>query len=248
MQVRDLLLAQEPGEAALCVVEKRLTTREREVPEAALRLQSEADLLAALGGGPTPRLVGRGTDPDGPYFLMERIPFPTIAARLEQETLGAAFAARATVAAFTALAALHEAVDARGPLAIVHADLSPANVIVDDAAARAWLLDLELACARESPPRDGAFRGTVRYCAPEVAREEPPTVQSDLFALAATMLHLATGVVPRDAPSLPALLALAAETPLDLAGKSIPAALVKCLAHDPRDRYATARAVLAALC
>ena len=84
--------------------------------------------------------------------------------------------------------------DASGPLSIVHADLSPANLALDDAGARAVLLDLELASWRGAPPpRDGAFRGTVAYCAPETARGEAPTVASDLFALAATFLHAVTG-------------------------------------------------------
>ncbi|HSO34981.1 MAG TPA: hypothetical protein VLT33_20770, partial [Labilithrix sp.] len=63
--------------------------------------------------------------------------------------------------------------------------------------------------------------------------------------------HAALGVVPRDGPSLAAVLAFAAERPLleepHVAGFPLPPALARCLAHDPAGRPASARAVLALL-
>jgi serine/threonine protein kinase len=241
--------------------EKRLSPRERGEPEALARLRGEADLLAVLGGRFTPRLVGTGEDERGPWLRTAPIPFPTLARRLEDVAMGGRQALQtswielALRGAFLALAELHEASDAHGPLLIVHADLSPTNIAFDDAATRAVLLDFDLASWRGSSTRDGAFRGTVGYCAPEIARGEPPTVASDLFALAATFLHAITGAAPRHGPSLPALLAIAAETPLldelhltpaELRARGpAHAALVRCLAHLPADRPASARAVLA---
>lgn len=236
------------------VVEKRLSTREQGEPEAAAQLRQEAFLLGALGGRMTPRLVATGADAEGLWLHMERIAFPTLAGRLAQAgpaPLDRLWIARAARAAFTALADLHDAADEHGPLRIVHADLSPANLAVDDAAERAVILDLGLACWRESAPRDGAFRGTVGYCAPEIARGETPTVASDLFALAATLVHGATGVVPRDGSLLAAVLAVAAEQPLlddpRVAGADLDRAILDCLAHDPAVRPSSARAVLARL-
>ena len=234
--------------------EKRLSSRELAEPEARVRLRDEATLLAALGGTVTPKLVGTGEDERGPWLRMERIPFPTLATRLAGPTLAPAWIERATRAAFHALAELHEARDASGPLLVVHADISASNLALDDDGTRAVLLDLELATWRGSAARDGAFRGTVGTCAPEVARGEAPTVASDLFALAATLLHAAIGAPLRDGPSLAALLAVAAERPildepviarLDLAARGpAHAALLRCLAHAPSDRPKTARAVL----
>lgn len=260
MRIEEILLPKKHGEMAIMVVDKRLSTRERGEPEAAARLRHEAALLRALGGRMTPRLLDAGEDERGPWLRMEKIAFPTLARRLEQ-TGGAAldpsWVERAARAAFSALAELHEASDAEGDLHIIHADLSPANLAIDDAGQRAVLLDLELACWRGSAARDGAFRGTVGYCAPEVARAEVPTIASDLFALAATLLHASTGAPPRDGPSLAALLAMAAERPLleaehlarvDLASRGAShAALVRCLAHDDDARPRSARAVLAML-
>lgn len=241
------------------IFEKRLTGRERTEPEAIARLRREAALLAILGGRVTPRLAAIGDDEAGPFLRTERLAFPTLAARLEAGAVDGEWLERAACASFRALAELHDAADDRGPLTIVHADVSPANLAIDDAGTRAVLLDLELACWRDAPARaDGTFRGTVQYCAPEVARGEAPLVTSDLFALAASLLHAAIGRPPRVtlAPSLAALIGLAAETPilgampeLDALATRGPghAAMIACLAHDPEARPQSARAVAARL-
>jgi serine/threonine protein kinase len=257
MKVEEVRIAGSDG-TAVVVYEKRLSTRERDEPEAVARLRGEAALLAALGGRVTPTLVGTGEDERGLWLRNAKVPFPTLAQRLDDAArqgsaaLDAAWIERAVLVAYAALAELHEADDGSA-LHIVHADLSPANVAVDDAAARAILIDLDLATWRGSAARDGAFRGTVAYAAPELARGEPPTAASDLFAMAATFLHAITGEAPRSGPSLAALLASAAEVPLvdgignavELAGRGrAHAALIRCLAHLPHERPASARDVL----
>lgn len=248
--------------AITTLFEKRLSPRDRSEPEAVARLHGEAALLATLGGRVTPRLAASGEDEHGPWLRTEKLPFPTLAQRLERATssgttrLDAAWLERAIRASLEALAELHEASDATGPLHVVHADLSPANLAIDDAGTRAVMLDLELATWRGgSPPNDGAFRGTIAYCAPETARGESPTVASDLFALAATFLHAITGAAPRTGTSFAALIAAAAEQPLvdDLAWPELAArgpahaAILRCLAHAPHERPASARAALALL-
>jgi serine/threonine protein kinase len=242
-----------PVETAEDHVEKRLSSREVDEPEARARLRSEAALLARLSGlGVTPRLLASGEDARGPWLRTERIRLPTLAEHLARANaaLPPEWIDRAVDATFSALALLHEAADAGGPLEIAHADLSPANIAIDEDASRALLLDLDLAWWREGPLRDRAFRGTIAYVAPEVARGERPTTQSDLFALAAALLHAATGAPPRSGSSFAALLAAAAEAPLvldaNLAARGRGhAALFACLAHAPADRPASARVVLA---
>jgi serine/threonine protein kinase len=245
-----------PIETAEHHVEKRLSARERAEPEAIARLRSEATLLERLSGlGITPRLLERGEDAGGPWHRIERIRVPTLAERLAAgRALDAAWIERAVPASLLALATLHEASDAIGPLCVVHADVSPANIALDDDAARAVVLDLDLAWWREGPSRDGAFRGTIGYTAPEIARGERPTQESDLFSLAAALLHAVTGAAPRSGPSLAALLAAAAEFPLlrdehrALAARGPGhAALLTCLAHDPAERPASARAALSSI-
>lgn len=266
-----------PLESDARTIVKRLSSREHAEPEAILRRRSEATLLAKLSSsGVAPRLVARGEDDRGPWHAMERVAIPTLAERLRRASesgapaspagwpIGPDWIERAARVAYEALAIVHEARDEDGPLAIVHADLSPANLAIDDAAEVAILLDFDLALWRDAPREaraDGAFRGTIGYTAPEVARGEAPTPASDLFSLAASLLHAATGRAPRTgAGTLPfaALLAMAAEEPITgpapalerglpaLAGRGPGhAAIVRCLAHDPGQRPPSARAAAA---
>ena len=212
-------------------VEKRLTPRERDEPEAAAQLHSEAALLVALRGtGLAPRLLASGAD----FLRLERLPFPTLAMRMEQGVIDKSWLGHAAIRAFEALARLHGAKDERGWLRVVHADLSPGNLVIEDAAV--VFLDFGLSAWRQSPPRDGAFRGTLAYAAPEIARGEPPTPTSDVFALAASFVHALRGAAPRVGASFAAVLARAAEEPLDTTG--LDPGLAACLAHDPSERPA----------
>lgn len=236
-------------------VEKRLSSRDRNEPQAIADLRSEAQLLTRLTHASTlrvtPRLLASGEDAGGPWHRIERIALSTLAQHLTHAPLPTPWIERAVVSAFVALAALHGAADEHGPLDIVHADLSPANIAISDDASRTVLLDLNLAWWREGPHRDGAFRGTLAYVSPEVARGERPTVQSDLFSLAASLLHAVTGEPPRSSSSFAALVVMAGETPLltsehetlSSRGKGH-AAILASLAHAPEDRPHSARSIL----
>jgi hypothetical protein len=84
-----------------------------------------------------------------------------------------------------ALATLHQ-------LGVVHADVKPENVFVDHGG---WVLgDLGSAWLRAS--RGPAATMTPPYAAPEVWRGAPPSVSSDIYSLALTMLFAVTGQVP----------------------------------------------------
>lgn len=235
-------------------VEKRLSSRDRHEPQAMADLRSEATLLSRLSTlRVTPRFIASGDDAGGPWHRIERISLPMLATRLSAP-LETEWIERAVHATFDVLARLHEATDSAGTLSIVHADLSPANIAIDDAGSQAVLLDLNLAWWREGPKRDGSFRGTIAYVSPEIARGEAPTTRSDLFSLAASLLHAVTGRPPRSGPSFAALVALAGESPIlsaedaRLAARGPGhAALLACLAHAPEDRPPSARAVLETL-
>lgn len=247
MQVREITTG---------VFEKRLTPRERDEPQALATFATEQRLLTHLRGRVTPLLVAAGTDDGGPWFHTAALPFPTLATRVATAggALPTAWLEQAIPTAFEALATLHETAFDDGPPGILHGDLRPENVAIDDAGGRVFFLDLELARFHASPPLDGAFRGSVAYVAPELARGEPPSIRSDLFALAATFLHAVEGQAPRRGPSLAFLLTTAAEIALlDAARLSLRergpghAAVVACLAHQPSSRPSSAREVVLAL-
>ncbi len=88
---------------------------------------------------------------------------------------------------------------------VVHNDLKPGNIIVDQNSGRAVLVDFGTAKTRYlraggRPDGDKAsVYGTVGYAAPELyhGRSEP---RSDVYSLAATAYHLLTDDDPRDHP------------------------------------------------
>lgn len=229
---------------SLTFVEKRLSTRARDDAEAVARFRAEAELLRILGGRVTPKLVEAGDDERGPFLRMDNVGMPILEERMNASAaIDPAWIDRAFLASLKALSVLHE-----GDPTVVHADLSPSNIAVADDGTNVVILDLGLAYWSGAPPRDGAFRGTIGYAAPEVARGEMPTPRSDLFSLAAVFLHAATGEHPHEERSFAAALTAVAEIPLlddrhrALASRGPGhAALIRCLAHDPASRPASAR-------
>jgi serine/threonine protein kinase len=231
-------------------VAKRLIRRLREDPVARAQLDVEVRVLRALEGRGAPRLLDAGEDGEGPWLVMERLAMPTLAARIrEPHGDHDAFVSRVALGALHALRQVHDAADVTGPLGIVHGDVSPENLLVHDGD-DARVIDFGLATFRDAPaPTLGAFRGTVRYVAPEVARGEPATVLSDLFSLGLTLLHAASNEAPRPGEHLASLLVQAGEAPVaDYAARAstgldaaLRDALLAMVAFDPRSRPRSAR-------
>lgn len=110
-----------------------------------------------------------------------------------------------------------------------------------------------LATLDERTLRGGELKDAeLRYVAPEVLTGRPPDVRSDLFTIGAVVYEMATGAVPFDAPTLPALLGMATSgPPPSPRGRqpSLPAAadlwILTCLLRDPAARFASAKEALA---
>jgi len=84
---------------------------------------------------------------------------------------------------------------------VVHNDVKPANIIIDQHSGRAVLVDFGTAKTRyvQGSGQPGSLFGTVGYAAPELyqGRSEP---RSDVYSLAATAYHLLTDDDPGDHP------------------------------------------------
>ncbi len=82
---------------------------------------------------------------------------------------------------------------------VVHRDIKPANIIVPTGGDDAFLVDFGLAKEFVEDKTTGAFRyGTPGYAAPE-QYGRGTNLRTDIYALAATLYTLLTGVVPVDA-------------------------------------------------
>jgi tetratricopeptide (TPR) repeat protein len=159
--------------------------------------------------------------------------------RLDEKPLAPDRVARIGAQVASALAHAH----ARG---VLHRDVKPANLLLDDAD-RVWVTDFGVAkFLEEQGPATGTIVGTPRYMAPEqvAGKAEPRT---DVYGLGITLYELATGRPAFADPSPAAVLdaVRAMDPPAPRAVRpDLPADLdtiiQKSIAKEPRDRYATA--------
>ena len=147
----------------------------------------------------------------------------------------------------TLVGQLAEALDATHRAGLVHLDVKPANVIVDESG-NAKLTDFGIArAARDSQERE--LVGTARYIAPERVEGRPVTPRSDVYGLALVAYELLTGqpaflgaenedlLRDRLEPGAPHL--RSADRQLSLA---VDAVVGRGLAREPAARYPTAGA------
>jgi beta-lactam-binding protein with PASTA domain/predicted Ser/Thr protein kinase len=137
---------------------------------------------------------------------------------------------------------------------VVHRDLKPHNVIVDDEG-RVKVTDFGIALAGASEmTQTGSIMGTAQYLSPEQAQGRVVTGQSDLYSIGVVLFELLTGRIPFDGDSAVTIaLKQVGERPPAPSHivPSIPAELdqvvLRALAKDPIERYADADAFMAAL-
>lgn len=144
-------------------------------------------------------------------------------------------------------------IHARG---LVHRDLKPTNVMVDDDR-QVRLMDFGLAkflADDQGITQDGKMVGTFRYMAPEQILGEPLDGRSDLYSLGVILYELLCGRAPFDAPSPYELWQKVLETdptPIFSINEDTDAHLAR-IAHrlirkEPDDRFQTAEEVYEAL-
>src|SRR5215208_217925 len=82
---------------------------------------------------------------------------------------------------------------------VVHRDIKPHNVIVDDDG-RAKVTDFGIARAGASDMTEtGSIMGTAQYLSPEQAQGRPVDARADLYSIGVVLYELLTGRVPFDA-------------------------------------------------
>jgi serine/threonine-protein kinase len=123
---------------------------------------------------------------------MQFIAGESLQARVEREgPLSVAETLRIGMQAASGLAAAH----AQG---LVHRDVKPANILLEQGVERAYLTDFGLARASDdaSLTCTGIVAGTPHYMSPEQADGQPLDFRSDLFSLGSVLYFMATGHPP----------------------------------------------------
>src|SRR5579863_2962224 len=137
---------------------------------------------------------------------------------------------------------------------VVHRDLKPHNVIVDEEG-RVKVTDFGIAQAGASEiTQTGSIMGTARYLSPEQAQGNPVSPRSDLYAIGVMLYELLTGTVPFEGDSVVAIalrhLSEPPRPPSSLVPSISPALdaiVLRALAKSPDQRFADADEFLAAL-
>ncbi len=186
------------------------------------------------------------------YVRMDWVDGADLASLLTEGPLRAPLALLVAGCVADALAYLHDARDDAGrPLGLVHRDVSPSNILLSRAG-DVKLGDFGIAKATllAEATRGGVRKGKVAYMSPEQVTGAALTGASDQFALGTVLHEMLLGRRPWDADSpLDTLERIRACAPPDLTALDTDlAALVgRCLARDPRDRFADLRALSRAL-
>ncbi|MBQ3272806.1 MAG: Stk1 family PASTA domain-containing Ser/Thr kinase [Solobacterium sp.] len=156
-----------------------------------LRFEREAQAATALSHPNIVEIYDVGEYKGHHYIVMEYVPGKTLKQVIRDR--GALLKEEAVDIAKQLVSATAEA-HRRG---IIHRDIKPQNVIVkSDGSIK--ILDFGIALAKGSMQLTQAnnVMGSVHYLAPELARGEPATVQSDIYALGIVLYEMLTGDVP----------------------------------------------------
>jgi serine/threonine protein kinase/outer membrane biosynthesis protein TonB len=213
------------------------------------RLIEEAKLLVGMSHGNIVSVIDLARDGDDVFLVMEFVDGPSLRQLLKTRGSRGLSLAIATYVVQTAAAGL-EFAHARPGGAIVHADISPSNLLLTTSGE---VKVADFGIARREGGACGVVEGKWAYMAPEQARGEPLTARSDVFALGVVLYELICGAHPfgrqvtheeRDSEPLRVI-------PPRVVKPSIPhgldAIVMRALAHDPRDRYSRMQHLIDAL-
>jgi eukaryotic-like serine/threonine-protein kinase len=200
------------------------------------RTRLDGPAAAAAAPGPVPRPASRTASRPSAGVLSS-----------ERSTKSQAFFR--TVANLGVQAA--EALEHAHQLGVVHRDVKPANLLLDDRG-KLWVTDFGLAQVHGDTKltETGDLVGTLRYMSPEqaLAKRVPVDHRTDVYSLGTTLYELLT-LVPafpgRDRQEVLRQIAFEEPRPPRRAQKAIPAELetivLKAMAKNPGDRYGTAQ-------
>lgn len=210
------------------------------------RFQREASAAAALSHKNIVEIYDVGEDGNQYYIVMEHVPGTTLKELINKR--GALHVAEAV----DIMKQVVEGTSKAHQLGIVHRDLKPQNILVTDSGT-AKIADFGIASMQSlaQVTQTDVIMGSLHYLAPELARGEKATNQSDIYALGIVLYELLRGEVPfnGESPVNIALKHMQEELPsIREFNSSIPQSveniIIKSTAKNLKDRYQNVKEML----
>jgi eukaryotic-like serine/threonine-protein kinase len=190
----DVFLA-EDQQLGRKVALKLLHRRFAEDPDFVERFRREAQAAAGLQHPNVVSVYDRGSYDDTYYIAMEYLPGRSLKQLIRQEApLDPLRAIDIAIQILKAARFAHRH-------GVIHRDLKPHNVIVDDSD-HAKVTDFGIARAGASDMTEtGSIMGTAQYLSPEQAQGHAVSASADIYSIGVVLYELLTGRVPFDAES-----------------------------------------------
>src|SRR6266516_5166033 len=155
------------------------------------RFRREARAVAQLSHPYIVSVIDAGEDEGRPYIVFEYVEGETLKDRIRRlGRLPVPEAVAYAIEIARALGAAHER-------QIVHRDVKPQNVLIDEeGTAKVTDFGIARSLTEEGLTADGRVLGTTDYVSPEQALGRDVTGQSDLYSLGIVLFEMLTGDVP----------------------------------------------------
>jgi Nif-specific regulatory protein len=222
----------------------KILRHELSEPQEILRFKSEFSTLASLDHPNIIRVFDYGLLHNRfPYFTMEYFAGRKISDYFDGKNWEELYDVLLQIA--SALHYIHRS-------GIIHLDLKPSNILVDESG-RAKLMDFGLAIESRQV-LDRRIRGTLQYMAPEVLRQDRVDSRSDFYALGMTLYETVTGALPGYGKAAIDVIRMHLDEeirPPSSINPHVPLPLeriiLRLLEKDPRHRYPSSAALLEAV-
>ncbi|MCC6510611.1 MAG: serine/threonine protein kinase, partial [Pirellulaceae bacterium] len=228
---------------------KMILSGEFASPREMVRFQAEAHSTAKLQHPNIVQIYEVGAHQQCPYLSMELIKGGNLDSRLKAGLPAPREAASLLLTVARAVHFAHQS-------GVIHRDLKPCNVLLDDHGnpkVADFGLAKQLMEGRQDCSRSGGLVGTLQYMAPESIGSSDQTVSAatDVYSLGIILYEMLTGQTPFSAdtqletlrqittqePALPTALSSSARARIP---RDLETICLKCLQKDPRRRYASA--------
>jgi serine/threonine protein kinase len=210
------------------------------------RFRREGRLQATLEHAHVIDVYAAGTSEHGLYLAMRLVRGPSLAALIGKPSL----TVERTVRLLTQIAS---ALDAAHDVGLIHRDLKPHNILIDERRDHSYLADFGVTKARGTAglTQVGQLVGTLAYMAPEQFKGYEATEQSDVYSFGAVLFESIVGTVPFAMPTEASIINAHLSEPVPKISAHRPElppavddVIVRAMAKDPEDRYATATAMM----